>query len=187
MSDSENKLEKLAVAVRGGDYSVFSELARLCVYLPENAVTLGNRLGLERDDLYQEALLALLRALHSYDPQKSSFRTYSAACVRRQIYSALRAGLRQKNRALLDYVSFDDLDFVSVDGPESDWIQQEELRDRREKAFSALSPFENAVLGFYLRGLSYREIAEKLGKTEKSIGNALSRVRSKLRPKGTDL
>ena len=186
MSCIESDPEKLAAAVRDGDYSVFGELARLCVYLPESAVSLGNRLGLERDDLYQEALLALLHALHSYDPQKSSFRTYSALCVKRQICSVLRSGFRQKNRALFNYVPFDDLDFISVDGPESDWILREELRDRREKAFSGLSPFENAVLGLYLGGLTYREIAEKLGKTEKSVGNALSRIRSKLRPKGAE-
>ena len=186
MSDSENKLEKLVAAVRGGDDSVFGELARLCVYLPESAVSLGNRLGLERDDLYQEALLALLHALHSYDPQKSSFRTYSATCIKRQIVSVLRSGLRQKNRALLDYVPLDDPDFISVEGPESDWIQQEELRDRRKQAFSGLSAFESAVLGFYLSGLSYREIAGKLGKTEKSVGNALSRIRGKLRLSKTE-
>ena len=182
MSDSQSSVEDLAAAVRGGDYSGFGELARLCIYLPESAVAFGNRLGFERDDLYQEALLALLHALHSYDPQKSSFRTYSALCVKRQICSVLRSGFRQKNRALFNYVPFDDLDFISGDSPESDWILQEELRE----AFSGLSPFENAVLGLYLGGLTYREIAEKLGKTEKSVGNALSRIRSKLRPKGAE-
>lgn len=183
MSHSQSSVEDLAAAVRGGDYSDFSELARLCIYLPESAVALGGRLGLERDDLYQEALLALLHALHSYDPQKSSFRTYAGVCVEHQIRGVLRAGGRQKNRALVDYVSLDNIDFVCVNDPESDWIQKEEFRDRKDAIFSKLSSFESKVLGFYLNGLSYREIAERLYKTEKSVGNALSRIRSKLRPK----
>lgn len=185
MSGSQNSIEALAAAVRAGDSSGFDELCRRCIYLPEAVVSFGARFGLERDDLYQEATLALLHALHSYDPERSSFRTYAAVCIEHQLRAVLRAGGRQKNRALVDYVSLEDVDFAGVGDPESDWIRKEELFAQKEAIFSALSPLESEVLSLYVNGLSYREIAEKLRKTEKSVGNALSRIRNKLRPKGT--
>ncbi|MBR3935065.1 MAG: RNA polymerase subunit sigma-70, partial [Oscillospiraceae bacterium] len=80
-----------------------------------------------------------------------------------------------------DYVSIEEANLVSENDPETDWIEKEELSDLKKQILSVLSDFEADVLRLYLRGFSYKTIAEKLGKTEKSVGNALSRVKNKLR------
>lgn len=82
---------------------------------------------------------------------------------------------------MVDYVPIDDVDLVSKNEPEEDWIEKEAFIDTKKRIFQILSEFENKVLQLYLGGLSYKAIGEKLGKTEKSVGNALSRIRKKLR------
>ena len=82
---------------------------------------------------------------------------------------------------MVDYVPIDDIDLASKSEPETDWIEKETFFNMKKRIFEVLSEFELEVLRFYLGGLSYKDIAEKTGKTEKSVGNALSRVRKKLR------
>lgn len=82
---------------------------------------------------------------------------------------------------MLNYVSIDDIDLASKSEPETDWIEKESLFNMKKRIFEVLSEFELEVLRLYLSGFSYKAIGEKIGKTEKSVGNALSRVRKKLR------
>jgi RNA polymerase sporulation-specific sigma factor len=82
---------------------------------------------------------------------------------------------------MMDYIPIDDVDLASKSEPETDWIEKETFSNMKKRIFEVLSEFELEVLKLYLGGLSYKSIGEKLGKTEKSIGNALSRVRKKLR------
>ena len=82
---------------------------------------------------------------------------------------------------MVDYVPIEDLNLASKSEPETDWIEKEAFFSTKKRIFEVLSKFEQDVLRLYLGGFSYKTICEKLGKSEKSIGNALSRVRKKLR------
>jgi RNA polymerase sporulation-specific sigma factor len=82
---------------------------------------------------------------------------------------------------MVDYVPIENLNLASKSEPETDWIEKETFSNMKKRIFEILSKFEQEVLKLYLGGFSYKAIGEKLGKSEKSIGNALSRVRKKLR------
>ena len=179
MSENENTVERIVAAVKNGDYSELDNLIKLCVFVPENALSVAQKLGFEREDLRQEGIVALLHALHSYDPAMgTSFRTYSSHCIRRRIASVLRSATSSKHLSMADYVS---LDGGSEIAQQQDWMQDVEIRDIKERLFRRLSKMEGEVFHLYLVGLSYKEIAGRIGKTEKSVGNTMQRIRSKLR------
>lgn len=179
MSENESKVENIVAAIKSGDYSELDTLIKLCVFVPENAVSTAQNLGFEREDLRQECLVALLYALHSYDPAAgANFRTYSSRCIKRRIASVLRTATSSKRLSMADYVSLDGGHEIAQ---QQDWMQDVELRDIKQRLFHRLSKMEGEVFRLYLTGLSYREIAEKIGKSEKSVGNALRRIREKLR------
>ncbi|MBR3611623.1 MAG: sigma-70 family RNA polymerase sigma factor [Oscillospiraceae bacterium] len=182
MCKSKKSIEAMAEEIRKGDYSDFGRLLYLCAYIPSGTFAEAEKLGYEKEDIRQEAVIAFLHALHSFDEQKGAgFRSYASACIKNHIASILRSGNRTKSRAMLDYVPIDELDIASENEPESDWIEKEAVLDMKKRITEILSDFEKEVLELYLKGFSYKTIGEKLGKTEKSIGNALSRVRKKLR------
>lgn len=179
MSENENKVENIVAAVRSGDYSELDTLIKLCVFVPETAISAAQKLGFEHDDLRQEGVVALLYALHSYDPAMgANFRTYSSRCIRRHIASVLRSVTSSKRLSMADYIS---LDSGCEIAQQQNWMQDVELRDIKERLFRHLSKMEAEVFRLYLAGLSYKEIAGKIGKSEKSVGNALRRIRGKLR------
>lgn len=179
MSENENKVENIVAAVRSGDYSELDTLIKLCVFVPETAISAAQKLGFEHDDLRQEGVVALLYALHSYDPAMgANFRTYSSRCIKRRIASVLRSVTSSKRLSMADYIS---LDSGCEIAQQQNWMQDVELRDIKERLFCHLSKMEAEVFRLYLAGLSYKEIAGKIGKSEKSVGNALRRIRGKLR------
>lgn len=172
----------MAADIRGGDYSDFGKLLQLCAYIPKETIEEAHRLGYENEDIYQEAGIAFLHALHSYDEKRGfGFRTYASVCIKNHVSSLLRSSRRAKNFALTDYVSIDDIEVPSKSEPEADWIEKEAFSEMKKRILSVLSDFEFEVLRLYLKGFSYKAIGGKLCKTEKSVSNALSRVRKKLR------
>ena len=182
MCEKKNSVEAMAEKIRGGDYNDFGKLLHLCAYIPKETFSVAEKLGYEKEDIYQESVLAFLYALHSYDEKKGAgFRTFASVCIRNHISSILRSGQRQKNFAMIDYVPIEEIDLASKNEPEADWIEKETFSNMKKRIFEILSEFELEVLRLYLNGFSYKIIGEKLGKTEKSVGNALSRVRKKLR------
>ena len=182
MCKNEKSIETMAEKIRNGDYNDFGKLLHLCAYLPKEFFCAAEKLGYEKEDIYQETVVAFLRALHSYEKEKgTSFRTYASVCIKNHISSILRSGQRPKNSAMIDYVPIEDINIASKSEPETDWIEKEAFFGMKKRIFEILSEFEREVLRLYLGGFSYKAIGEKLGKTEKSIGNALSRVRRKLR------
>ena len=134
----------------------------------------------------------LLSAIRQYDPAGSAnFRTFAEHCIKMRLYSAIKSASRLKHFPLNDGISFEQLSEESGANisafPELFRRTPEELvlaRENKEELYSAflqcLSKFEIKVLDLYLDGLSYREIADKLGKSAKSIDNAVQRVRKKL-------
>lgn len=142
--------------------------------------------GGDSEDLLQEGLLGLLSAIRSYDPSKSSFRTFAILCIRRSIISAVRAAQNNNNAILNDSLSIDQV--LSEDGtslpltaqdPEALIIDRDERRRLERELSRTLSDFEQHVLTLYLKGLSYREMASALHRPSKSIDNAVQRIRRK--------
>ena len=145
--------------------------------------------GGEREDLIQEGMIGLFRALRDYHPGKSAtFATFANLCVERQIYKAIEMSGRLKNKPLNSYISLseeespilDSLAFEQQD-PEAIVIDRENVNVMQEKIRQHLSRFETRVLDSYLEGMTYTQIAEAMGKSPKSIDNALQRIRGKIR------
>ena len=133
----------------------------------------------EREDFFQEGLVGLLKAVRTYDGCTSAFATYASACIRHSIISAVRRYRNQNGFS----VSLDERQdgLVSENSPESDFIDRESSSILYDRVFSELSAFEKSVFELYLTDLSYAQIASELGKDEKSIANAVCRIRRKLK------
>lgn len=155
-------------------------------------------LGADREDLIQEGMIGLFKAVRDYDNGRdASFATFADLCISRQMYTAVQASGRQKHIPLNTYISLyggnknkgEDADdglmncLVSrVDlNPEELVIDKENTENLAKKIEEELSPFENEVLDLYLTGMSYTQIARVLGRDEKSTDNALSRIRGKVK------
>lgn len=148
--------------------------------------------GGDSEDLIQEGMLGLLKAIRSYDDTKeASFRTFAEICIRSRLYSVLRNQNLNKHAALnhsviLDAPFFDSNSYtvggsdVTQSNPEDLMILQESFREMRREVQKQLSEFEAKVLGFYLDGLSYQEIAVEVHKSPKSVDNAVQRIRRKV-------
>ena len=147
-------------------------------------------IGGENDDLIQEGMIGLFKAVRDYQPDKdATFQTFAGICVDRQIYNAIQSSNRQKHQPLNSYVSLSEqggeneehLGDTWVENPELIIIDQENVENLEQEITTTLSPMENQVLEYYLAGNGYGEIAELMGKTPKSIDNALRRIRTKIK------
>ena len=150
----------------------------------------------DQADLVQEGMIGLYKAFLNYDIlSDTSFYSYAYTCVYRQIISAVRSSLNQKNAPLSTYLSLeaqnemlnDDDNEVELEFPSQELTPEQvyDLRERKkelyEKIKKELSEFELKVLKLYLQGKSYKDIANQLDKNEKSIDNAIVRIKSKLK------
>jgi RNA polymerase sporulation-specific sigma factor len=151
--------------------------------------------GGDREDLIQEGFLGLLKAIRAYSPvRQASFHTFARLCIRNRLYSAVKAANRDKHAPLNCYISIQapyadcgdphTADFVFYPerhlDPESLVIGREEESELTGTWKGLLSGFEAEILGHYLEGLSYREIAALTRKSPKSVDNAVRRARTKL-------
>ena len=148
--------------------------------------------GGDSEDLIQEGMVALIKAVREYTPDKAaSFRTFAEICIRNRLYSVLRASARDKHKALNQSISLDTPDFDSNSytsgtsslaqrDPEDFLIDREHTAALLAGVRKQLSEFEAKILGYYLDGLSCREIAETVGKPPKSVDNAVQRIRRKV-------
>jgi RNA polymerase sporulation-specific sigma factor len=144
-------------------------------------------IGGDSDDLIQEGLLGLFKAIRDYRPDREvSFGNFAQLCITRQMYSAIQAAGRQKHVPLNSYVELTP-EFGEVEGaprersPEELLIHQETIRNYYRESMAVLSLFERRVLTAYLKGKNYQEIAKDMQKSPKSVENALQRIRRKLR------
>lgn len=152
-------------------------------------------IGADKEDIYQEGMIGLYKAIRDYKPDKlASFKAFAELCVTRQIITAIKTATRQKHIPLNTYVSLNKpiygeesdrtlLDVLSearVTDPEEIVIIKEELKHIETEIGQVLSDLEMEVLGSYLDGKSYQEIACDLNRHAKSIDNALQRVKRKL-------
>lgn len=146
-------------------------------------------IGGDIEDLVQEGMIGLYKAIKNYSADKAAtFSTFASLCIRRQIQSAVRNASAKKNKALSSAVPIMDEDsddtgvYLIADGesPDSILIHKQTSQAIFEELKKLLSPLEYDVLKYYLSGLSYQQIASKTKQTKKSIDNALSRIKKKL-------
>ncbi|MGN0398609.1 MAG: sigma-70 family RNA polymerase sigma factor [Blautia sp.] len=145
--------------------------------------------GGETEDLIQEGMIGLFNALRDYNPDKNaSFSTFANLCVTRQLCKAIEVSGRDKHKPLNTYISLSGEESPLLDAfdssrqnPEAIVIDQENARLMKEKIRDCLSSLENQVLDRYLSGMTYTQIGEDMGKSPKSIDNALQRIRGKIK------
>lgn len=152
-------------------------------------------IGADKEDIYQEGMIGLYKAIRDFNPEKlSSFKAFAEVCVTRQIITAIKTATRQKHIPLNTYVSLnkpiyeeesertllDVLAGMKISDPEELMISKEQLNYMEAKIEEVLSSLELEVLNSYLEGKSYQEIACDLERHSKSIDNALQRVKRKL-------
>lgn len=158
-------------------------------------------IGGDREDLIQEGMIGLYKAIRDYDKERAAgFATFANLCISRQMYTAIKASNTQKNKPLNDYLSFDaplpEADAVSELGayllplrwylqnaagnPEEMVIDRESEQQMEEYLKSRLSDFEMKVLKVYMEEENYARVAKRLDKSLKTVDNALQRIRKKL-------
>ena len=143
--------------------------------------------GGEHDDLIQEGMVGLFKAVRDYrSDAAASFATFAGLCVERNIYQAIEKAQRLKNRPLNEAMSMSEMEDQASHkdmhlDPVDIMIGQETAGVLRKRISGCLSCFENQVLDYFLEGKDYREIAALMERTPKSIDNALQRIRGKVR------
>ncbi len=143
--------------------------------------------GADHEDLIQEGMIGLFTAIKNYDSDKGiPFEFFAKRCIVLRLKTVIKNSLRLKHSPLNDSVSIEADDTVIKNlyaiGPEESFFDQEDFKIANEKLKTTLSKFELSVLYLINSGMSYKEIATVLGKTPKSIDNALQRIKKKAAP-----
>ena len=186
--------EELIQRLRNGDAGIMDYILDKYKPLVRKKANAMFLIGGDTDDLIQEGMIGLFKAIRDYrEERESSFFHFAELCITRQIYSAVEASNRKKHAPLNSYVSFysemteegqplaEYLESERADKPEQRISEQENFEQFLKKVRGSLSKMECAVLDDYLSGLNYQQIAEKMKKSPKAIDNALQRIKSKIR------
>ncbi len=184
--------QQVAELVNEGNMDAFVELTARYMGLIRGKASAFRGVPIDAEDLYQEGLLGLLHAAHSYRSSGSaSFKTYAGVCIYHQMVTACRSALSRKNLPLHNFVSFHDAEqndcwttslmSDQIANPETLLIDRENLEGLRARINQSLSKMEQEVLFLYLNGCTYQEIAQKQAVTVKAVDNAIQRVRKKLK------
>lgn len=151
--------------------------------------------GGDSDDLIQEGMIGLYKAIRDYDPHKmASFMTFASMCINRQMCTAVSTANRKKHNPLNSYLSFytpvegdeegettlsDVLVSETEQNPEDMYIDKESADDIEDRLNASLSELERQVLRYFMLGEGYVEIAARLGKSPKTVDNAIQRIKNK--------
>ena len=153
--------------------------------------------GADKEDLIQEGMIGLYKAIRDFDAKKNtSFRNFAELCINRQMYSAIKGSNTKKNQPLNNYISFDSmegseeqespaeqllgLNFEKNQNPEKIVIDKESADVLSYTLVGHLSAMEKQVLDLYMKDMNYSQIASALGKEPKAVDNALQRIKKKL-------
>lgn len=185
--------EHLIEQLRNGQTNVMDYLMEKYKNLVRKRANALYLIGGETEDLIQEGMIGLFKAIQDYRADKEvSFYHFAELCINRQMYTAVEASQRKKHAPLNTYIPLDarqEKDGVYLEtgshpqtsDPETLFISQETVRLLLKQASERLSPMEHQVLVLYLDGMNYHQIAEHMGKTPKAVDNALQRIRGKIR------
>lgn len=190
------KDEELIKLYRDGNEDAIDIIFERYKYLVRKKAKAMYIAGGDNDDLIQEGMIGLYKAVRDYnEDRQASFATFAGMCINRHMMSAVTASNRKKNIPLNSYVSFDApadgdeqsgtrlVEVLKPDNeqnPEYMFIDREHTRLLEDKIVSALSVYEKKVLDMYLEGKDYIEIAKDLNKQPKSVDNAIQRIRIKV-------
>ena len=190
--------EELIIALRDGDGKIIDYIIEKYKELVRKKAGSMFILGADKEDLIQEGMIGLYKAVRDYDAGRdASFYTFADLCVSRQMYKAVEAQNRKKHAPLNSYVSIYEDETGKGDpgeganipellaqagmSPEDMVIDKEQTERLEQKIYDSLSDFERRVFNLRLTGLEYTDIARILGRDEKSTDNALSRIKVKVR------
>ena len=184
--------EQVVELAKSGDDEAYNHIIaryRNLVYSKAKAFYIS---GADREDLVQEGMIGLYKAVRDYDPKLSSFAAFAKLCVTRMILSAVKNSARNKHLPLNKYVSIDfcrddqdekaafDIADDNSKNPENILIDKESISGISYRINQILSEMELKVLICYLDGMSYTDIAKKIEKEPKAVDNAVQRIRKKL-------
>lgn len=190
--------EELIVRLRDGEEQITDYIMDKYKNLVRSKAGSMFILGADRDDLIQEGMIGLFKAIRDYDcGRDASFFTFAELCISRQMYSAVQAAGRMKHIPLNSYISLYGgsstgqgeeeengvLGILADNGlnPEDFVIDKENVENLEKQIEQELSTFEKQVLDLHLTGMSYSQIARVLGRDEKSTDNALQRLKGKIK------
>lgn len=192
--------EELIVRLRDGEEQITDYIMDKYKNLVKSKAKSMYILGADNDDLIQEGMIGLFKAIRDYDSGRdASFFTFADLCISRQMYTAVQASGRQKHAPLNTYISLyshvtgnsgqdsEEAELLNILASKAELSPEELLIDKEnveglEKIIEReLSTFEKQVLDLYITGMSYVQIAKVLGKDGKSTDNALQRIKGKLR------
>lgn len=183
--------EQLIRRLREGDKSITDYIMEKYKNLVRKEANAMYLLGGENDDLIQEGMIGLFKAVQDYDvEQETSFYSFAKLCITRQMYSAIEASKRKKHSPLNSYVSLyekhgeqgllmDTMEARGESNPEELLVSREYAELLEMKLEENLSDLENRVLYLHLLGTDYKTIARLLDKSPKTVDNALQRIKSK--------
>lgn len=190
-----NNDEEILLEIKNGNESALEFLISKYKNLVNNKVSKYFIIGAEKEDIVQEGLIGLFKAIKDYDKTKqNSFKSFASLCIERQIITAIKTSNRQKHLPLNSSLSLNNtvnendnetsfleiVDAPNVEDPLDTITKKEYFTHIKSKLNSNLSDFEKKVLYNYIEGNSYTHIAEKLDMPVKSIDNAIQRIRKKL-------
>lgn len=189
--------EELITRLRTGEVQITDYIMEKYKNLVRKKAKAMFLIGGENDDLIQEGMIGLFKAIQDYQPDReSSFYSFADLCISRKMYTAVQASKRQKHIPLNTYVSLyaNNLEENEENGalietlqstvnrsPEELVIDKENMESLEEQIEKELSEFEQEVLTLFLTGMSYTHIAKVLNKDEKSTDNALQRIKAKVK------
>ena len=183
--------EQLIETLRGGDRKIMDYIMEKYKNLVRKEANAMYLLGGENEDLIQEGMIGLFKAVRDYQTeQDTSFYSFAKLCITRQMYSAIEASKRKKHSPLNSYISFyeqgedqstllDKMEAGDQSNPEELLVGRERAQILEAKLEENLSDLENRVLYLHLLGTDYKTIARLLDKSPKTIDNALQRIKSK--------
>lgn len=192
--EAKDEIEIINMAKLGDSQAIEHIIDKYSVLVKAKAKTYF-LVGADKEDIIQEGLIGLYKAIRDYDQGHTcSFKHFADICITRQIITAIKTATRQKHIPLNSYISlnkpiFEDeserslFDMITSNfesDPEKMTILKEEYEYMEQKMSEVLSPFEEQVLGQYLEGKSYKEISVELKKDSKSIDNAIQRIKKKI-------
>jgi RNA polymerase sporulation-specific sigma factor len=189
--------EQLIKRLREGETAITDFIINKYKFLVKKKAKAMFLLGGESDDLIQEGMIGLFKAVRDYDVnQENSFQSFADLCVSRQMYTAIKLSQRQKHMPLNSYVSLydsgdensedkqspliDQLQGEKDNNPEELFLDKEYFSMMEQELKKRLSDLEGRVLHLHLMGEDYRSIAVLLDKSPKSIDNALQRIKQKI-------
>ena len=187
--------EELIARYMDGENAVVDFLMDKYKYLVRSQAGKMFLLGADHEDLLQEGMIGLFKAIRDYDPGRdASFQTFAKLCISRQIFTAIEASNRHKHAPLNSYTSLSETDsehyreirdrlveMTAIESPETMMRDKENMAQLEDILTAELSVLEKQVFDLYFIGMSTREIAAILGRSEKATDNALQRLKGNLR------